>query len=192
MFLTLTLNRREWTLIPKYVSGARSNLSPFRDDVDFPTKDTVILDADEEDNKTFDSHRFSFRPGYKVPSSPEPSVAVLPLSPRQNYFDGFDRSSLHLTLDTIPNSPLNKPHGTRVDLWAPAGKLGVAIDVVEGRPIVWRIKAGSPLEGFLEKGDMIIAIDEIDTSRMSAADVTSLMVRRMRQRRKIAYIRPGL
>ena len=135
------------------MSGACSNLSPFRDDIDFPTKDTVILDADEEDNKTVDSQRFSFRPGYKVPSSPEPSVAALPLSPRQNYFDGFDRSSLHLTLDTIPNPPLNKPHDTRVDLWAPAGKLGVAIDVVEGRPIVRRIKAGSPLEGFfLEKG----------------------------------------
>jgi C-terminal processing protease CtpA/Prc len=96
-----------------------------------------------------------------------------------------------LTLDQIPQSPIKEIPGTRVELWAPAGKLGVAIDVVDGRPIVWRLKSGSPLEGFLEKGDIIVALDEIDTSHMSAADVTSLMVRRMRQRRKIAYIRPG-
>ena len=96
-----------------------------------------------------------------------------------------------LTLDTVIQSPIKEIPGTRVELWAPAGKLGVAIDVVDGRPIVWRLKPGSPLEGFLEKGDIIVALDEIDTSHMSAADVTSLMVRRMRQRRKIAYIRPG-
>lgn len=184
-------SRRQWSLIPKYVSGAQSNLSPFHDDIRFPSKDTVNLDADDEDDNNFNSHRFSFRPGYKIPASPEPSVIILPPSPRPEYFDGFDRSSLHLTLDTIPNSSFKEQNGTRVELWAPAGKLGVAIDVVEGRPIVWRIKPGSPLEGFLDKGDMIVAIDEIDTSRMSAADVTSLMVRRMRQRRKIAYIRPG-
>ena len=146
---------------------------------------------EEDDAYAFNSNRFSFRPDYKVPVSPEPSVTMLPVSPPQQCFDSLDRNSLTLTLDQIPQSPIKTIPGTRVELWAPAGKLGVAIDVVDGRPIVWRLKSGSPLEGFLEKGDIIVALDEVDTSHMSAADVTSLMVRRMRQRRKIAYIRPG-
>lgn len=77
----------------------------------------------------------------------------------------------------------------RNELWAPAGKLGVAIDVVNGQPVVHRVRDGSPLEGFLQKGDKVVAIDEVDTSYMSAADVTALMVRRMTKRRKIVYVR---
>lgn len=95
-----------------------------------------------------------------------------------------------LTLDAEDEEPAEAIPGNRAELWAPAGKLGVAIDVVDGQPVVWRIKDGSPVDGFLQKGDVIIAIDEIDTSHMSAADVTSVMVRRMRQRRKITYVRP--
>lgn len=207
MHLTLrvlsTTNRREWHM-PRYVSGkARTNISPFRDaaeeTVTFPSKDTLVLDDDEDDFAAFGSNRFSFRPGYKTPESPEPSYgdnepssyASLPSPSSRRSFDGGAFGSLNLTLDDVAKSPIKESDSAaRVELWAPAGKLGVAIDVVEGQPLVWRIKTGSPLEGFLEKGDHIVAIDEIDTTRMSAADVTSVMVRRMRQRRKITYVRP--
>ena len=74
-------------------------------------------------------------------------------------------------------------------VFAPPGKVGVAIDVVNGNPTVHKIKRGSPLEGLLKPKDLVIAIDDVDTTRMSAADVTHLMVKRMNYRRKITFVR---
>lgn len=73
---------------------------------------------------------------------------------------------------------------------APPGKVGVAIDVHhDGTPMVHKVRPGSALEGSLRPGDRIISIDGVDTTRMCAADVSSLMVRRMNFRRRIEFIR---
>ena len=77
----------------------------------------------------------------------------------------------------------------RNECYAPPGKLGVAIDTVNGQPVVHRIKEGSPLKGMLQHKDRIVAIDGIDTRNMTAADVTHLMVKGMNRVRKISYIR---
>ncbi len=74
-------------------------------------------------------------------------------------------------------------------IYAPPGKVGVAIDVINGQPTVHKIRNGSPLEGLLQHGDIILSIDDVETSNMSAADVTHLMVKRMNYRRKISFIR---
>jgi len=72
---------------------------------------------------------------------------------------------------------------------APPGKLGVAIDNFHGTPVVHKIKPGSPLDGVLFCQDKIVRIDNIDTSSMSASEVTKLMVTKMTRKRKITYIR---
>jgi len=77
----------------------------------------------------------------------------------------------------------------RSECWAPPGKLGVAIDTVDGQPVIHQIKAGSPLEGVLQRMDRIVAIDGVSTANMSAADVTYLMVKRMKQKRRITFLR---
>ena len=74
-------------------------------------------------------------------------------------------------------------------VFAPPGKIGVAIDVYNGQPVVHKIRKGSPLENMLQPNDVIVAIDEEDTSCLSAADVTSMMVKRMDRVRKITYVR---
>lgn len=74
-------------------------------------------------------------------------------------------------------------------VYAPPGKVGVAIDVIDGNPVVHKIKRGSPLEGLLQPKDIVIAIDDVDTTCMSAADVTQLMVKRMKFDRKITFVR---
>jgi hypothetical protein len=170
--------------MPRYVRGSARNISPFREDeeIQFPHKDTINLD-DDDDNTYGSNPRFSFQPNGGYPDSPPSIYDTAPARARSVFARNPD-----LSLDKVAQNE-DKNVG-RAELWAPAGKLGVAIDVVDGHPIVWRIKAGSPLDGFLQKGDTIMAIDEIDTFHMSAADVTSVMVRRMRQRRKITYIRP--
>ena len=86
-------------------------------------------------------------------------------------------------------SPLKPADEEYQHVFAPPGKIGVAIDVVDGNPTVHKIKHGSPLEGLLKPKDLIIAIDDVDTTRMSAADVTHLMVKRMNYRRKITFVR---
>lgn len=93
----------------------------------------------------------------------------------QEFSDG-----LHISLD-----------GTALkgECFAPPGKLGVAIDTVNGKPVVHRVRDDSPVAGVLRKYDLIIAIDDVDTSSMTAADVTSLMAKRMGTNRKITYMR---
>jgi C-terminal processing protease CtpA/Prc len=74
-------------------------------------------------------------------------------------------------------------------VFAPPGKIGVAIDVLNGQPIVHKVRKGSPLEKMLQPNDIIMAIDDEDMSCMSAADVTSKMVRTMDRVRKITFVR---
>mmetsp|Transcript_7122 Transcript_7122/g.13048 ORF Transcript_7122/g.13048 Transcript_7122/m.13048 type:complete len:621 (+) Transcript_7122:384-2246(+) len=84
-----------------------------------------------------------------------------------------------------PIKPVVRQH-----VYAPPGKVGVAIDVINGQPVVHKVKKGSPLEGLLKPMDIVVAIDDVDTTCMSAADVTHLMVKRMNYRRKISVVRP--
>ncbi|KAL9189202.1 hypothetical protein ACHAXT_011692 [Thalassiosira profunda] len=79
----------------------------------------------------------------------------------------------------------------RQHIFAPPGKIGVAIDVVNGQPVVHKVRRGSPVENLLRPNDVLVAIDDEDASCMSAADVTSMMARRMDRVRKITFIRRG-
>lgn len=87
------------------------------------------------------------------------------------------------------NASLFNGNSVQDHIYAPPGKVGVAIDVVNGRPTVHKIRNGSPLEGLLQPGDIILSIDDVETNNMSSADVTQLMVKRMNYRRKISFIR---
>lgn len=79
----------------------------------------------------------------------------------------------------------------RGEFIAPPGKLGVAVDTLDSVPVVHRIKPGSPLQGILYPMDKIICIDEVNTSSMTAGEVTKLMVARMTRPRRITYLRGG-
>jgi len=91
------------------------------------------------------------------------------------------------TSSAIKSLPLSLKEQQHI--FAPPGKVGVAIDVVNGNPVVHKVKKGSPLQGLLQPNDLIMAIDDIDTTCMSAADVTHLMVKRMNYQRKITFVR---
>jgi C-terminal processing protease CtpA/Prc len=75
------------------------------------------------------------------------------------------------------------------ECFAPPGKLGIAIDTLNGQPVVHRVREESPLSGVLRRLDVIAAIDDEDTTSMSAAAVTTLMAKKMDQKRKITYLR---
>jgi len=74
------------------------------------------------------------------------------------------------------------------ECWAPPGKLGIVIDTSINGPVVHRVNAGSPLEGVLWPGDIIVAINDVDTKSLSASAITSLMAKNMNQRRRLTVL----
>jgi hypothetical protein len=71
---------------------------------------------------------------------------------------------------------------------APAGKLGIIIDTTVEGPVVHKVNPGSALEGQVQSGDVIIAIEDTDTRAMSALSITSLMVQTAGQERKLTIV----
>ena len=122
-------------------------------------------------NKTsYDEDDYSFDPLGDDNIYPPPSL----------FHDGTPSNNL---------SSRHNPNEEEVVVYAPPGKIGVAIDVIHGHPCVHMVKRGSPVEGLLQPNDKVLSIDDVDTSCMSAADVTHLMVKRMNYQRKITVIR---
>lgn len=93
------------------------------------------------------------------------------------------------SLASIQTSVLTGRHVEKKECCAPAGKLGVSIDTVGGQPVIHRVKEDSPLHSILQRLDIIVGVDEIDTSSMSAADVTLIMAKRMSKERRITFLR---
>lgn len=111
-----------------------------------------------------------------------------------NRYDGAlisdeNRSSTEEYLSSSRSNNANIALEVHQHVYAPPGKVGVAIDVIDGNPVVHKIKRGSPLEGLIQPNDIVVAIDDVDTTWMSAADVTQLMVKRMKFERKITFVR---
>jgi hypothetical protein len=71
---------------------------------------------------------------------------------------------------------------------APPGKLGIVIDTTVEGPVVQAVNSQSPLEGSLFPGDIIVAVDDVDTRAMSASAITALMVRTANLPRKLTVL----
>lgn len=104
-----------------------------------------------------------------------------------------DESSIYsgLTMDddkTSSKVTVTEETGYVRECMAPAGKLGVVIDTTSKGPVVWQVKAGSPLQDIIFVGDRIIAIDDIDTRGLSASTVTKIMARKCDQPRKLKVL----
>lgn len=83
-------------------------------------------------------------------------------------------------------------HVTMIHVIAPAGKLGVIVDVPPsgGPAFVCEIKDTCPIIGQIHLEDKIIAVDDEDVQRMTAVDVSKLLARRSRnEERKITVLR---
>ena len=103
--------------------------------------------------------------------------------------DNISKSSSYSDLSSIQTADMKHSSTLKSVCYAPPGKLGIAIDTVNGQPVLHRVKETSPLFGVLRRLDIIIGVDEEDTSSMSAALVTSLMAKRIGKQRKITFLR---
>ena len=71
---------------------------------------------------------------------------------------------------------------------APPGKLGIVIDTTLEGPVVQKVNSQSPLAGTLFPGDIIVAINDVDTRTMSPSAITALMVLTSQSQRKLTVL----
>lgn len=79
--------------------------------------------------------------------------------------------------------------GGLYDVFAPPGPIGIVVDTTKDGPAVHSLKRTSPMLGLINAGDLIIALDDVDTRGMTAATLTQLMARKATQKeRKITLL----
>jgi len=78
-----------------------------------------------------------------------------------------------------------------IDVYAPAGKLGVVIDTPnDGAPIVHAVKDSSPIATKIQVGDRLVAVDDQDVRKMTAIQVSKLISKKsVNPSRKMTVIR---
>ena len=89
--------------------------------------------------------------------------------------------------DNSLNALRSKPES--FDVFAPSGPIGIVVDTSKNGPAVHSLKSTSPMLGLINPGDLIIALDDEDTRKMTAASLTRLMAKKSRQKeRKITLL----
>jgi len=78
-----------------------------------------------------------------------------------------------------------------LDIYAPAGKLGVVIDTPDdGAPVIHAVKDTSPIVNKVQVGDKLVAVDDEDVRSMTAIKVSKLISRKSNNAsRKLTIIR---
>lgn len=86
-------------------------------------------------------------------------------------------------------------HEEMLEIYAPAGKLGLVIDTSEeaSTPFVHAIKDTCPIRNDIYVGDKLIAVDDVDVRDMSSMEVSRLISRKSGQeKRKLTIIRTAM
>lgn len=75
------------------------------------------------------------------------------------------------------------------EVTVPPGKLGIVIDTSIEGPVIHSVKKDSYLYGKIFSGDVIVAIDNVDTRAMTAAGITTMMAKNARKHRNLTVER---
>jgi hypothetical protein len=81
-----------------------------------------------------------------------------------------------------PSEPTARSVG--YDVLAPPGPLGMVVDTVEKGCVVHSLKKTSPMQGLINPGDLIVALDDLDVRKMDAASLTKLMAKKSQQKER--------
>jgi C-terminal processing protease CtpA/Prc len=91
----------------------------------------------------------------------------------------------------MTGASFNEPPGETLEIIAPAGKLGVVVDIPpdrRGAPFVCDVREESPLYGQIQAGDKIYAVDDEDVRKMSAIKVSKLLAQKAEQPERIITV----
>ncbi len=72
---------------------------------------------------------------------------------------------------------------------ASAGKLGIVVDTSVDGPVVHSVNEDSQISGEIFPGDIIIAINDVDTRAMSSSAITAVMIKTAKQERTLTVRR---
>jgi hypothetical protein len=92
-------------------------------------------------------------------------------------------------IDWINCKEFTQVNRTKYHIKNPPGKLGIIIDTCPEGPVVHSTKDNSPLLGLIFTGDLIVAIDDEDTTGWSAHYLTRLVAQKSKATRKITVLR---
>jgi len=83
----------------------------------------------------------------------------------QNSYQAAGGGAAHPPMEIPMMGGRKKGNGNKIsrECFAPPGKLGIVIDTTPEGPVIHKVNPGSPLEGIVWPGDIIIAIDDVDT-----------------------------
>lgn len=82
-------------------------------------------------------------------------------------------------------APSEQPTGNvTYDVFAPAGPIGIVVDTIEKGCVVHSLKKTSPMQGLINPGDLIVALDDFDVRKMDAASLTKLMAKKSQQKER--------
>lgn len=92
------------------------------------------------------------------------------------------------TFDQIYESNV---HEEMLNIFAPAGKLGVVIDTPnDGAPVVHAVKESSIIADKIQVGDKLVAVDDDDVRTMTAIKVSKLLSQKSNnESRKLTVVR---
>ena len=92
-----------------------------------------------------------------------------------------------------PGEPGSTPAMITVEVIAPPGRLGVVFKGDETGPghSVHKVRDSSDLAGQLLPGDMVVSVNEIDTSTYDHDQMAALLSSQGNQERKLVVMRPA-
>ena len=74
--------------------------------------------------------------------------------------------------------------GAAYDVFAPSGPIGIVVDTKKNGCIVHSLKKTSPMQGLINPGDLIVALDDFDVRKLDAAALTKLMAKKSQQKER--------
>lgn len=85
-----------------------------------------------------------------------------------------------------PSAALSEPTARSIgyDVFAPPGPIGIVVDTIDKGCIVHSLKKTSPMQGLINPGDLIVALDDFDVRQMDAASLTKLMAKKSQQQER--------
>ena len=125
----------------------------------------------------------------KTASSPISPNSVGRIPNSVGYFSTPAQSNSGVEVDRRAASPTDMSSRVRRDVMAPPGKLRILIANTQGYgPAIHTIKPGSPVEGMLFVGDIIVALNDTSTRKSKADEITRLLKVTVREERKITVL----
>lgn len=116
------------------------------------------------------------------------SVSRLP-NDTVGYFSTPIQSSSGVEVGRQAVSPTDMKSRVQRDVMCPPGKLRILIANTQGYgPAIHTIKPNSPVEGLLFVGDIIVAVNDTNTRKSKADEITRLLRVTVREERKITVL----